>query len=128
MLFSGYVLSGHERNYGFVCVSWVLCTPFCTRNVWAAWVAGDEDGIWADLREAKMLIQAAVSTFTNHLSGNLNGPLSESLAYRKWGLRLIAILTSACQAALGDSAAGEFAILSLLLSPTCGPVHIHLVI
>jgi hypothetical protein len=119
------VLSRHDRKFGLVCVKCAQYILSYATNVWAAWVAGDEDGIWADLCEARMLIQAGVGTVTNYLSGYLTVPLSESLAYRKWGHRLNTVLKSASQAALGDTAAGEHVFFFLLLLLACGPVQMH---
>jgi hypothetical protein len=69
--------------------------------------AGAEDGMWDDLREGKVIIQATLDTVVLYLAGNLAAPLTDILAYDDWGPPLLSMLEAACHWAMRDHAAGK---------------------
>ncbi len=73
--------------------------------------AGDADGGWDYLREATMIMQAALDILAAYLAGEPLEPLTESLAFDKWGVPLINALELACESVMGDRASGSFPVL-----------------
>jgi hypothetical protein len=86
--------------------------------MWCIWCPGDDLYVWDNMREAKMVINAAVDTLTECLTVKLKESPKDRLAPGKWAMALFPRLKSACEAAkMGDDYACEHPVLYQILFP-----------
>lgn len=85
----------------------VPCMYYHAINMVCVQCAGNEDGVWDNLREINMYIQGGVNSLSNHISGFPTEPILESFAYANFGGPLMMLLTPTCGRAFGEQAAGD---------------------
>lgn len=87
----------------------VPCMGFDATNMQSVWFAGDENSVWDNLLESKMLIHEAVNTFSTYLSESdwLSEPPVKEFADKSLKLPLMRLMGPACRWTMAERAAGE---------------------
>lgn len=80
------------------------------------WTVGERDGLWDNLREARVVMGEALGNFNAYLSSPLDEPPTKHLDPRNWSGALKRVFKSACHCAPRDTPVGEQSLSSWALS------------